>query len=157
MGQAAFCASDCRRKEFNMNKRLHALITLVLIVVICVLASKRMPADTSTCGGVSTTLPFTDVAGNLFFCQIAEAFFSGLSNGTSPTTYSPSADVPREQMAAFITRTQDAALRRGSRRAALRQWSLPTVVPQNSTGVGLARLIESDGADLWVADFGGGS
>ena len=74
------------------------------------------------------TLPFTDVMGNIFFCQIAEAYFSGLTNGTTPTTYSPSDPVLRDQMAAFVTRTQDSALRRGSRRAALGQWALPSAL-----------------------------
>lgn len=100
-----------------------------------------------------TTLPFTDVMGNIFFCQIAEAYISGLTNGTSATTYSPSDPVPREQMAAFVTRTQDSALRRGSRRAALEQWSTPGTVPL--TGRILVgnrpRFVKSDGADLWVA------
>ena len=75
-------------------------------------------------------MPFTDVSGSAFFCQIAEAFVTGLTNGTSPNTYSPSAGVPREQMAAFITRTLDAALRRSSRRAALKQWSIPSELPE---------------------------
>jgi len=102
---------------------------------------------------VATTLPFTDVAGNVFFCQIAEAFFSGLTNGTSATTYSPSDSVPREQMAAFVTRTQDSALRRSSRRAALNlRWT-----PQSAPRLGLTLLnsapnrVQSDGADLWVS------
>jgi DNA-binding beta-propeller fold protein YncE len=90
-----------------------------------------------------------------FFCQIAEAFFSGLANGTSPTTYSPSDTVTREQMAAFITRTQDSALRRGSRRAALKQWATPAALPMTGrTTVGIGpQLVASDGADLWVADL----
>jgi YVTN family beta-propeller protein len=93
-----------------------------------------------------------------FFCQIAEAFFSGLSNGTSATTYSPSQNVPREQMAAFITRTQDSALRRGSKRAALGQfWN---TAPDYAHGRGLGivgvvpQLVASDGEDLWVACLG---
>jgi hypothetical protein len=92
---------------------------------------------------------------NPFFCQIAEAFFSGLTNGTSATTYSPSNPVTRDQMAAFITRTQDAALRRGSRSAALNQWATPAALPMTGrTTVGtLPQLVASDGADLWVADF----
>jgi hypothetical protein len=98
--------------------------------------------------------------GNIFFCQIAEAFFSGLTNGTSATTYSPGAFVPREQMAAFITRTQDSTLRRGARRAALKQWA-----PNGfrSFWVGGAQVgqfpesIESDGEDLWVANNGDGT
>jgi hypothetical protein len=70
----------------------------------------RLPADTGTCGGAMATLPFTDVSSNFFFCQIAEAYFSGLTNGTTPTTYSPNDFVRRDQMAAFTTRTQDSAL-----------------------------------------------
>ena len=49
-------------------------------------AFSLLRADTGTCGGASNALPFLDVAGNQFFCQIAEAFFSGLTNGTSATT-----------------------------------------------------------------------
>ncbi|HSE98419.1 MAG TPA: hypothetical protein VLD57_09165 [Blastocatellia bacterium] len=84
--------------------------------------SARLRADTETagvCGGSTVTIPFTDVApSNIFFCSIASAFFSGLTNGTSATTYSPSQDVPCEQMAAFVSRTLDQSLRRGSRRTA---------------------------------------
>jgi hypothetical protein len=98
--------------------------------------------------------------GNIFFCQIAEAFFSGLTNGTTPTTYSPSDSVPREQMAAFITRTQDSALRRGSRRAALKQW-VPigfTVRMQGTAFTGSQpSSVESDGENLWVANYGDGT
>jgi hypothetical protein len=119
-----------------------------------------MVADTGTCGGQSLTLPFTDVpAGNIFFCSIAEAFFSGLTNGTSPTTYSPSANVPREQMAAFVTRTMDQSLRRGSARASSKQWWTPTgVLDRALTTVGsIPELVETDGADLWVANFTSGT
>src|SRR6516165_6319957 len=76
------------------------------LVIGLAVVSSRLQADTSTCGGVTTTLPFTDVMSSPFFCQIAEAFFSGLTNGTSATTYSPSANVTRDQMAVFITRTR---------------------------------------------------
>src|SRR5947207_2829143 len=97
--------------------------------------------------------------GSQFFCQIAEAYFSGLTNGTSATTYSPNATVPREQMAAFVTRTMDQSLKRGSRRAALNQYWTPT----STNGFGFTtvgpspQLVESDGADLWVADDTDGS
>jgi hypothetical protein len=114
-------------------------------------------ADTGTCGGQTTTLPFTDVPpANIFFCSIAEAFFSALTNGTSATIYSPSANVPREQMAAFITRTLDQSLKRGSRRAALRQfWVTQTGNNLALTSVGsLPRLVQSDGPDLWVPNNG---
>jgi hypothetical protein len=97
-----------------------------------------------------------------FFCQIAEAFFSGLTNGTSATTYSPSNPVTRDQMSAFITRTQDSGLRRGSRRAALDHfWTTTPNYPSASGGLGTTTvgsgplLVKSDGEDLWVANSGG--
>jgi hypothetical protein len=133
--------------------RLTLLITLMFSLT---LLSTRLKADTGNCGGATTTLPFTDVQGNPFFCLIAEAYFSGLTAGTSATTYSPTQNVTREQMAAFITRTMDQALKRGSRRAALKQFWTPTA----TEGIGLTtvgitpQLVESDGADLWVANSG---
>lgn len=57
-------------------------------------------------------------------------------------------------MAAFVTRTMDQSLRRGSRRAALKQFWTPT----SADGLGLTtvgggpQLVESDGADLWLAN-----
>jgi DNA-binding beta-propeller fold protein YncE len=58
-------------------------------------------------------------------------------------------------MAAFITRTQDSALRRGNKRAALDQWASPVALPLTGrTTVGTGTIfVKSDGADLWVADF----
>ena len=95
-----------------------AVCVLLALLLLITAASTRLHADTGTCGGASITLPFTDVPStNTFFCSIAAAYFSGLTNGTSATTYSPSASVTREQMAAFITRTMDQSLKRGSQRA----------------------------------------
>src|SRR5262245_60404817 len=146
-----------------MNSRIrNRAMMLIVAMLVITAASTQLKADqTGTCGGQTTTIPFDDVLpGNIFFCSIAEAFFSGLTNGTSPTTYSPSDPVPRQQMAAFITRTMDQSLRRGSRRAALKQWWTPT----SADGIGLTtvgsfpQLVESDGADLWVANnLGGGT
>jgi len=42
-----------------------------------------------------------------------------VTTGTSPTTYDPGSAVTRLQMAAFLSRTVDKALQRGSDRAAL--------------------------------------
>src|SRR6476659_7971775 len=89
-------------KIYN-NGRLHRLSLLLAIVLVIVTASSQLRADSGTCSGAQVNLPFTDVQGNAFFRQIAAAYFSGLSNGTSATTYSPTAPVAREQMAAFVT------------------------------------------------------
>ena len=142
-----------------MNKIFRSTLGLAACAALLVVTSTRMPADTGTCGGVQTSVPFTDVSGNAFFCQIAEAFVTGLTNGTTPNTYSPSAVVPREQMAAFITRTLDAALRRRSRRAALKQWSIPSELPETGkVAVGTGPTgVKFDGKDLWVANTTSGN
>ena len=139
--------------KFNRSIAVRAVLLITLIASLSLL-SGRMQADTGSCGGVTVTLPFTDVQGNPFFCLIAEAYYSGLTAGTSATTYGPGNVVNREQMAAFITRTLDQSLRRGSRRAALKQWATPTSVPfTGKTTVGTKPFaIECDGADLWVTN-----
>lgn len=133
---------------------------MIAFVLFASGASTRLRAETGSCGSSTITLPFTDVpAGNIFFCAIAEAFFSGLTNGTTPTTFSPSSSVPREQMAAFVTRTLDQSLKRGSRRTALDQYWTPTSGDSLAlTTVGDApKGVKSDGADLWVASYSGSS
>jgi hypothetical protein len=125
-----------------------------------VVGARAIRADVGTCNGVSITLPFTDVqTSNIFFCSIAEAYFSGLTNGTSATTYNPSDPVPREQMAAFITRTLDQSLKRGSRRAALNQWwnpiSLAAIHAISLSPTASPEFIVCDGHDLWVSDISG--
>jgi len=147
-----------------MNKRQQIkgrALLLVATTVILIAASRMIVADTGTCGGATINLPFTDVpAGNTFFCSIAEAYFSGLTNGTSPTTYGPSSPVPREQMAAFVTRTMDQSLRRGSRRAALNQWWWTLTDPGALRAVTFnansnLHQIVCDGQDLWVSETNG--
>jgi hypothetical protein len=144
-----------------MNKRtLKRALLLVAAFVMITAASTRLNADTGTCGGASITLPFTDVAAaNVFFCSIAEAYFSGLTNGTTPTTYDPSANVPREQMAAFVSRTMDQSVKRAGKRAAFDQfWTTQTANNLGLTTVGNGpALIKFDGSDLWVANAGDGT
>jgi hypothetical protein len=138
-----------------MNTRIrNRTLLLVAALVIVTAASTYIRADTGTCGGGSVTLPFTDVpSSNIFFCSIAEAYFSALTNGTDATHYSPGANVPREQMAAFVTRTMDQSLKRGSRRGALDQWYTPYPLSLAKTTVGDGPLrVKSDGADLWVTN-----
>src|SRR5262249_9439228 len=103
--------------------------------------------------------PFTDVAADVFCPFVLEIFYLGITTGTTATTYDPAANVSRLQMAAFLSRTVDGALRRGSRRAALDQfWT-----SQSSTALGLTtvgagpRLLRSDGADVWVPNSTAGT
>lgn len=140
----------------NHTRIRYRAIALAFVMTVIIAGSSRLRADSGSCSGQTVTLPFTDVAGSPFFCQIAEAYFSGLSNGTSATTYSPGQNVTREQMAAFITRTQDQGIRRRSYRAALDQWWEGSFSTGGTTDVGNGpQSVESDGADLWVASFGG--
>ena len=140
------------------GRRYYRPIMLIAAMIVITAASTRSQAtQTDTCGGQMITIPFDDVMpGNVFFCSIAEAFFSGLSNGTTATAYSPSANVPREQMAAFVTRTMDQSLKRGSNRAALNQyWTTQGANNLALTTVGNGpQLVQSDGADVWVANSG---
>lgn len=139
----------------SIRARKRMLLSASAIVTITVV-SAGLRADTGNCGGAIFTLPFSDVpSSNIFFCSIAEAFFSGLTNGTTGTAYSPSAPVPREQMAAFVTRTMDQSVKRSSKRAALNQyWTTQGAGDLGLTTVGTTPLLlQSDGADLWVANL----
>jgi DNA-binding beta-propeller fold protein YncE len=150
----AIAITERRRRDMNTRTHKRALLIGVAMLVITA-ASTRLKADTGACGGASITLPFTDVpSSNIFFCSIAEAYFSALTNGTSATTFSPSANVPREQTAAFVTRALEQALKRGSERAVLGQsWNTQGARNLGLTDVGgQPLLIKSDGADLWVGD-----
>src|SRR5437868_8479660 len=144
--------------QLNRSISVRLVAIIVLIASITILSSK-IQADTGSCGGVTITLPFNDVMASPFFCQIAAAYYSGLTNGTTATTYSPTQTVTREQMAAFISRTLDQSLKRGSKRAATEQWFTPqTAGNLTLTTVGNnPNFVKFDGADLWVANFNGGT
>jgi hypothetical protein len=100
--------------------------------------------------------PFTDVAADAFCPFVLEIFTLGITTGTTTTTYDPTGNVTRLQMAAFLSRTVDSAVRRGSARAAAeRFWA-----PQNETGLGITTLgngnpgsLACDGADVWAANL----
>jgi len=144
--------------KFNRAILVRSFVLISLMASLTVL-STRLQADTGNCGGVTITLPFNDVMASPFFCQIAAAYFSGLTNGTGDgTTYSPTQTVTREQMAAFITRTLDQSLKRGSRKAVAKKWWTPQAVDNLTlTTVGTnPASVEFDGTDLWVANLGGG-
>jgi len=106
-----------------------------------------------TCG------PFTDVAADAFCPAVLEIFYLGITTGTTPTTYEPAANVSRLQMAAFLARTVDGVLKRGSRHAALgRFWTPQNEVVLGVTTVGAnAEFPAADGADVWVPNAGSAS
>ena len=100
--------------------------------------------------------PFTDVEFVDPFCPfVLEIFRLGISTGTTPTTYSPNEKVTRLQMAAFLSRTVDTALRRGSPRAPANRYWGGQFAALGVTTVGTTpRLVTCDGTDMWVANFG---
>ncbi|HKF44693.1 MAG TPA: S-layer homology domain-containing protein [Thermoanaerobaculia bacterium] len=101
-----------------------------------------------TCG------PFTDVAPDAFCPFLLEIFTLGITTGTTATTYDPSSPVTRLQMAAFLSRTVDGLLTRRSERAPIRRfWTTRETLGLALTTVGNSpAAVESDGADLWVAN-----
>jgi hypothetical protein len=101
--------------------------------------------------------PFTDVTDAGFCPFVLEIFTLGITTGTSPTTYDPTSSVSRLQMAAFLSRTVDGALRRGSRGASLEKfWTTQNAVSLGLTTVGAQPgLVKSDGSDVWVANTTG--
>ena len=124
------------------NRRALAVCTLALAALVGAGSSLL-----GTCG------PFTDVAADSFCPLVLEIFTLGITTGTTPTTYDPTGNVTRLQMAAFLSRTVDGVLSRGSRRAALRRFA----TTQNAANLGVTTLPsipfypESDGADVWVS------
>jgi hypothetical protein len=143
--------------KYNRSIVVRAVVLMSLIASLTVLSS-RLQADTGSCAGVTITLPFTDVMGNAFFCQIAAAFFSGLTNGTGDgTTYSPGNVVTREQMAAFTTRTLDQSVKRSHPRAALGQWWTNKTDQRVTTTTGFhnPRFLACDRQSVWVSNTEG--
>ena len=143
----------------NKQTMIRVALLLTLMIALMALFSRLQRADTGVCDGVTVMVPFTDVMGSPFFCEIAAAYFSDLAAGTSPNTFDPNLGVTREQAAAFITRTEDSALKRGSLRAALNQWATPPDIPLDvaTTVENWPSSVQSDGADLWVANNWSGS
>jgi hypothetical protein len=107
------------------------------------------------CGGAPYPFPYTDVSGvGAAFCPgIMEAYVTGVSKGTTPTTFSPNTTVTRVQMTTFLQRSLDQALERSARRGALNQWSSP----QNGNAMqaipvgGIPWYCAADGNSIWIA------
>ena len=103
--------------------------------------------------------PFTDVPDGVFCQFVLEIFTLGITTGTTPTTYDPTANVSRLQMAAFLSRSVDGVLKRGSRRTAInRQYTAQNGAALLTVSIGInPRQIQSDGVDVWAAVASGNS
>src|SRR6266545_2708424 len=121
-------------------------------LLACLLAAAAALLGGSGAALLGACGPFSDVSDAAFCPFVLEIFYLGITTGTTPTTYDPSATVTRLQMAAFLSRTVDGALKRGSRRAALDQfWTTQGAGSLGLTTVGASPFfIAIDGADLWV-------
>jgi DNA-binding beta-propeller fold protein YncE len=129
---------------------------LLVVAGLGVASSMGMaPVQATLCGGANYPFPYTDVSGvGAAFCPgIMEAYVTGVSRGTSPTTFSPSDNVPRLQMTTFLQRSLDQGLKRTSRRAALNQWwtSQSNAVQTIFIG-GAPAQCAADGENIWVSD-----
>jgi DNA-binding beta-propeller fold protein YncE len=106
------------------------------------------------CGGTTYPFPYTDVAavGAAFCPGIMEAYVTGVSKGTTPTTFSPDNDVIRVQMTTFLQRSLDQGIARTSRRATLNQWATPQGINamQTIAGISFPLLCAADGAAIWT-------
>ncbi len=110
------------------------------------------------CGSQTYPFPYTDVSGvGAAFCPgIMEAYVTGVSKGTTPTTFSPNTTVTRVQMTTFLQRSLDQGLARTSRRAALNQWWVPqnTASMQTISLGGTPQFCAVDGENIWASNFG---
>jgi hypothetical protein len=108
------------------------------------------------CGGVTYPFPYTDVSGvGAPFCPgIMEAYVTGVTKGTTPTTFSPNDNVSRLQMTTFLQRSLDQGLTRASRRTVLKQlWKSPATA-FGAVTTGLSIFCAADGDNIWVANQG---
>ena len=110
------------------------------------------------CGGTTYPFPYTDVAsvGGAFCPGIMEAYVTGVSKGTTPTTFSPSETVTRVQMTTFLQRSLDQGLTRSSRRAGLNKWwTTQSFGAMRSIGVGgFPTHCDVDGENIWTSTGG---
>src|SRR6478736_196229 len=131
------------------DRRLPALVAWALASLLLGASSALL----GVCG------PFTDVTDATFCPFVLEIFTLGITTGTTPTTYDPTAPVSRLQMAAFLARTVDGVLKRGGRRASLNQyWPTEANASLALTTVGGGpQFPVGDGEDIWVANSTSGT
>jgi hypothetical protein len=134
-----------------------ALMLPVAALGVALLSATALASE--PCGTGTYPFPYTDVAGvgNPFCPGIMEAYVTGVSEGTTPTTFGPNGTVTRVQMTTFLQRSLDQGLTRVSRRAALNQWWTPrTLAAMQTISVGDAPYsCAADGENIWVTAFFG--
>ncbi len=127
--------------------------SLALVLGIAGVVNSAPARAQQLCGGVNYPFPYTDVSsvGAAFCPGIMEAYVTGVSKGTSPTTFSPNETVSRVQMTTFLQRSLDQGLTRANRRAALNQWWIPqTTNAVQIIAPGPALFCTADGEHIWV-------
>jgi DNA-binding beta-propeller fold protein YncE len=135
---------------------LQRFLLVVAVVGASALSMAPLRAQ-QMCGGQSYPFPYTDVSavGAPFCPGIMEAYVTGISKGTTATTFSPNDNVIRLQMTTFLQRTVDQVLTRGSRRAALKQfWTTQSNALQAFAISGNPIFCAADGADIWASTGG---
>jgi hypothetical protein len=139
-----------------MNERPARLLGAFLAFLAVLTASV---AGGAVSGGLGCG-PFLDVAPDAFCPLILEIFYLGITTGTTPTTFDPSSNVTRVQMAAFLSRTVDGVLKRGSRRAAMNQFwipQIPAALGDTNLSFQGAEYCAADGLSVWVSGAFGSS
>jgi hypothetical protein len=130
-------------------------IVLFLVVSVPFTLQPATAQAQELCGGQNYPFPYTDVSGvGAAFCPgIMEAYVTGVSKGTTPTTFSPTETVTRVQMTTFLQRSLDQGLARTNRRAALNQWwtTQSTNVMQAITLANTAFGCAGDGEYIWAS------
>src|ERR1041384_2326773 len=94
----------------------HICISMYFLLLLAVTLGIT-PLRTVSAQAGCAAVPFTDVSA--FCAEIRMAYYTGITQGTTTTTYSPGNTVTRDTMAAFTTRTLNAALIRRSPRTAV--------------------------------------
>jgi len=110
--------------------------------------ASRVLAQSAICG------QFADVPSSSVFCPyILEAFVTGITQGTSPSTFAPDDVVSRDQAATLLARTMDQTLSRAAVRIAIaKPWNPGSPAGGIATDVGgPVNDIIADATYLWIA------
>ncbi len=143
-------------RSFSRSRRLLLIVGFGIASALSVAPAQAQ----EMCGGTTYPFPYTDVSGvGAAFCPgIMEAYVTGVSKGTTPTTFSPNENVTRVQMTTFLQRSLDQGLERVNSGRRLNQWWTPrnTNAMQTITlpGSNFPSFCAADGENIWDSTFG---